>query len=988
MIAPAEKTDKSSGQRFGLIAALFIASGFSSLIYQVVWTRQLVLVFGSTTFATATVLAVFMGGLALGSFVVSRFVDKLARPFLWYGIAEGAIGLWALAVPALFAAAVPLYRLSWQQLHPTLISFGLIRFVIAAAILIIPTSLMGATLPLLARFVTSRLEVVGARVGTLYAVNTAGAVAGATLAGFAFLPVLGHSATNSLAALINFLLCGVVVAYSGSLERPCPVLQAYNQEPQLEAASADWLIRLAVISFGVSGAVSMIYEVGWTRTLLMVIGSSTYAFTVMLSTFLVGIFLGSLLCARLIDRSSNPVLWFALLEIGVCACGLGAMLLFNNLPWWNLQLNSFLPREPAVALVVRFALAALILLPLTVCLGATFPAIVKAATRELAAVGRSVGSLYSINTAGAIIGAFAAGFVLIPALGVERTLVAAAVANLIIGVVLLIAARPVSWIIKALVCALSLPLFCWSCQSAGLWDRTVLLSAQSERRHMVQSWLGYRSYDEWAKRLHDTATCLFWKDGTASTVGVLSWKDSHLRALITNGHVDASDGTDKQTQVLLAAYPLIWRPQARSVAVVGWGSGMTLGVAGLFPAAEITAIELEPSVIEASKFFHHVNHSPENNPRVHLEVNDGRNYLLAVDKKFDVIISEPSNPWQAGVCNLFTKEYFQICHQRLNRSGVLSLWLQTVEIPPENVREILCGLNLVFAHTLALTTDQGNMVVLASDEPLTINYAQLKAAFANMEVSADLSSVKIDSPEAVLARIASSSRGLLALTQGARPNEDDTNRLEYAVGSSYENRFFLNENKGMIDFHLGSPWAQVDFGQASKVDQANCLAAVARVACLAGQDVTALRWARASIAVANNCEALRIAGISLAQQGKRAEALQFWQEALKVNPADIATLQTRGLANLDSEQVQAARSDFARVLAIEPSNKAAQYHMAKTYARLLPYSIPFQSAFELTPASTPPDEQRPDMVVRYLEPTVMDSKFVNRHNDGACPFCR
>src|SRR5262249_21810696 len=453
---------------FAFILTLFLLSGLSSLIYQVIWTRLLVLVFGSTTFATATVLAVFMGGLALGSFLAGRISDRVQRPYFWYGMLEGIIGVWAILAPIMFDWALPLYRVVWQQFHLSVLPFSLLRFVMAAVILLVPTTCMGATLPLLARFVTDNLAYVGKHVGTLYATNTLGAVCGALLAGLVLLPVIGMNATTFTAAGINLLLCAAVIASAARVE----MVRDYKP-PQIESGEKERLpaqVVSAIVAFSCSGAIAMIYEVGWTRSLLMVIGSSTYSFTVMLSSFLVGIFLGSLICARFVDRAREPIAWFALLQFLVCLFGFAAMIEFNFRPWWNLTINATPPSSPAFSLAVRFALAAAILMPLTLCLGAIFPVVVKVASTRLEAVGRSVGTLYSANTLGAIVGAFLAGFVFIPLFGVEKTLIFACLANMFIGLVLfnfVTGARP---IVKIAAVAAGLAVALWAVKDPVVWD--------------------------------------------------------------------------------------------------------------------------------------------------------------------------------------------------------------------------------------------------------------------------------------------------------------------------------------------------------------------------------------------------------------------------------------------------------------------------------------------------------------------------------------
>jgi spermidine synthase len=987
-VEPTAVTDKTTYESrigFVLIALLFVFSGFSSLIYQVVWTRLLVLVFGSTTFATSTVLAVFMGGLALGSFVAGRLTDSVRRPFLWYGILEGVIGVWALLIPAMFTAAVPGYKLAWQAWHLSMLPFSLLRFLMAAAILILPTSCMGATLPLLSKFVTKRLDYVGRRIGTLYAANTFGAVGGAALAGFVLLPLIGLQATTIVSAAINFVLLGVVFWLAPKLERSSetvPRVTATSVNAAL-ASATPLTVLLTMLAFSVSGAVAMVYEVGWTRTLLMVIGSSTYAFTVMLTSFLVGIFLGSLICARFVDRVREPLAWFALLQFFVCLAGFVSMWLFNYLPWWNIVINSAFPHDPTVALAVRFGLAASVLLPLTLGLGAIFPVVVKSCTRQLEAVGRSVGTLYSANTLGAIVGAFLAGFVLVPWLGVERTLVVASVVNLLVGIGLLFLVNAMKMTIKLSAAVLGLVVLGGLLTGNGLgadmmWDRMIILSAQAERRHLVHLPFLYRSFQQWQQALSDNGDVLFYEDGPASTVGVVEYKGSHLRSLSTNGHVDASDGADMKTQVLLAAYPLLWKPDAEQVGVVGWGSGVTIGTATCFPLKSITAIELEPATVEASKLFHHVNLRPEDNPLVHFEVNDGRNYLLATDQKFDVIVSEPSNPWQAGVCNLFTREFFAICHERLKPGGIMSFWMPCLEIPPENLRGILASLHAVFPYNLALMSDSGTMIVLASDQPLPSDLDRLKASMANKAVAAQLARAGIRSPEGVLARIEVTPAKMAPLVEGAQLNLDDTNHLEYSVGKTYENRFFLDENEALFGAALGQPWDDVIFGRLKPEQKAAIIAKVAEEALMIGRPARALAWAQASLVVAPTSEAMRIAGIASLNLGKPEDATRFWQQALSLDPHHVETLQTRGMYHLQEGDLEGARKDFNHVLEIEPDNKVAHYHLAGTY---LTDAIAPDEATLPALSMTAKDAEQAAMVLKSLGNLPEESSFVDRHHD-------
>jgi len=808
---------RTSTTAYLLVLALFLFSGFSSLIYQVVWTRLLVLVFGSTTYATSTVLGVFMGGLALGSFIAGRLADRIKKPLLWYGILEGIIGLWALLVPILFQLALNSYRHLGEMNFATFSTAILLE---AAAILIIPTTCMGATLPLLARFLTDSLSIVGQRVGTIYATNTLGAVLGTLAAGFILLPALGMSATTTVAALLNILLLVVVLFVSSAFEKSQVETESTSAGDTTGDAvkhRADPRVMTALFAIAVSGAAAMLYEVCWTRTLSMVIGSSTYAFTIMLATFLTGIFLGSLAMAWVADRVKKPVAWFGIFQLLICLACLVSMHLLPYLPWWNLLLNRDMPQDSLASLRVRLILSACTLLPLTACLGAIFPLVVKSCATDLKNLGRSVGTIYSFNTIGAIIGALLTGFVLVPLLGVERTLLVSCAVNLIVGLILISVdseksqKRTIAFATLGCIAALACVFV------PHLWDRTLLLVGQTYRRTMRDGILQFSTLEQW-KDFLATRSVVYYKDGPCSTVGVLNIADSDATtcALVTNGCIDAGDGPDMVQQVTLGIYPMLWRPNIKDVCVIGWGSGVTTGELLQFPVRSITAIELEPAVLEASYFFRSVNYLADRDKRVKIEYNDGRNYLLATNKKFDLIVSEPSNPWQVGVCNLFTSEYFGVCKERLNTGGTLAVWMQLTEVSPSMTRCVLASLKNKFRYCVTIAANEDNIIVLASDEPLKGSWQNIRDGYlSNAAVKRDLSRLNIGSPEAILARIVATAEGLDGVIRGAPENTDNRNYLEYVVGETYENKTFYAANDAMFDNAVGDPSRDIDWGTLS-----------------------------------------------------------------------------------------------------------------------------------------------------------------------------
>ncbi len=978
-----QKRSFSSGYRQSLVYAfvilLFFVSGFSSLIYQVVWTRLLVFVFGSTTFATSTVLAVFMGGLALGSFLAGRVSDSIRRPFLWYGILEGVIGLWALLAPWLFDTAVPLYKIIWQFNHLSVIPFSLLRFAAATAILLLPTTCMGATLPLLSRFVTDSLSNVGNRVGTLYAVNTAGAVGGALTAGFYLLPGFGLHITTNIAALLNMLLCVAVAALSVRFEEGrdfFPQAAGGRQVSEQPAGSQKLpaVVRAVMVAFAISGAIAMIYEVGWTRTLLMVIGSTTYAFTVMLSTFLIGIFLGSLLVSRYVDRLRDPLCWLASVQLIISSSGLLSINVFNYVPYWNILINLSFLNNPSAALSVRFLLAALVLLPITLCLGAIFPLVVRICTRDLAVIGRSVGSLYSSNTLGAIGGAFLAGFVVVPALGAEKTLILASAANFLLGASLLLFVDSIGGQLKAVTIIAGLAVSTWAVSSGQIFDGLVLMSAQGQRRSYMANPVPasqFPSYESWRDSLHRDNKLVFWQDGACATVGVVNFNNQVL-SLLTNGHVDASNQLDMANQILIAAYPMLVKPEARDIAVVGWGSGVTVGVAGLYRAA-VTAIEIEPAVVDAGKMFHDVNLEPEKNPRVCLEVNDGRNYLLATDKKFDLVVSEPSNPWQAGVCNLFTREYFSVCKDRLKAGGIFTLWIQVAEVSTENLLRVLAALNSVYPYTLPILSDEGNLVVLASDRPISIDFASASKLVETPPLENEFRRSRIKNIEELLAHVVSSSEALAGFTQGVKGNSDDRNRLEYEVAKTYENEHFYRQNRQFLDANSASPWKAVDWGDLCPPDKAAVMARVASACLTLKYPLRALAWAQESYHLYKNPEALRVCGLAERTLGGKQAGIDRLDMALTLDPRHVPALLDRGQFFLGRGDIEKARADFEHVFAIEPDNSEARYYLGESYLK------EFSHLGGL--GQTERRQQVAKEILQWLLPLTANKACLSRHND-------
>jgi spermidine synthase len=767
----------------------FFLSGAAGLVLEEVWTRELTLVFGSTTLALSTVLSVFMGGLALGSRIGGRYADRLKRPLLAYALAEAGVGLYALALPWVISTYPRLNAGLFQLFGEREVLLSLGRFVAAALLLFIPTTLMGATLPILSRHATLATEgagKIGRAVGTLYAVNTFGAVVGAFLGGFVLLPRLGVTASSHAAALTDLGLAALVVLAGlrrrAAVDPLLPELAAPVESTPDAPARPDATPRerrLVLVAFGISGAVAMVYQVLWTRALAIVIGSSVYGFTLILLAFLVGLAVGAAITARLVERTHRPVAWLGAVHLATAAAIGFSYLVIDKLPAAFLALLRGNTLSVDGILFCQFVLAAIAILPATLLMGAVMPLTVRVVARARDVVGHDVGVAYSVNTLGAIVGSFAAGFIVLPVLGLQRGLGLFAILTVLLGAALILFAggrpsrrRTVVAVIAPLVGIAAIALFPrWSLVhfSAGLFRVSIA-------KDIIES-------QRWA-----TPILEYYKDGIATTVSVERW--GKTVALKNNGKVDASNGDDMATQIMVGLMPLIVHPTALDkpprVAVIGFGSGVTVGAVTQFPIAHADVVELEPAVVEAGvRWFGDYNHHPEKNDKVRIIVGDGRNFLSQRphEPKYDVIVSEPSNPWITGVSNLFTVDYWKLARARLADDGVFCQWAQLYEMTPPNIKTILRSFAEVFPYTYVFAAEDlsSDVIMVAANHPLGLDLERLARNFDHPILAAELKRGGVSSAEDIAAQLLLVPRELPAFTAGAPLNTDDNARIEFAA---------------------------------------------------------------------------------------------------------------------------------------------------------------------------------------------------------------
>lgn len=782
-----------------LVAVCFILSGATGLIYEVLWARMLGLVFGGTTLAVSTVLAAFMGGLALGSAIAGRTAARLTKPLRAYGLIEIGIAAYALLVPLLFRLVDQAYALIWQHLHPSFFVFSLWRFALSGATLLVPTTLMGATLPVLAAVLLRAPGFKSTSVTRLYTYNLAGAIIGTVAAGFFLLPALGLGKTIFVAAAINFLIGVVAVLIdaraggttddpvvedspagggegieSDGLKLPPQVGELPNEAG--ETGTTFWLF----VAF-VSGFVTISTQVAWTRVLTMIIGSSTYAFSMVVALFLIGLSAGAFEVSRKVRAQSFRQTVFKVELVT-------ALSLF-----FSIQVINFSPRLLVNAgqqlqlrtwsglLTLQIVCAALLILLPAFLMGTVMPLVLAWAGKGRSEISvRLVGRSYAVNTLGAIAGAFWAGFILIPRIGTRFTILFAAalcviVAGLAFPALQVFKDRDLGLALTAggtlvLVIALFVagPRLNLDELSIGAYDSLIRVLAQA--RQGV-------SEDELKNNGPEQHQLLLYEEGPTSTVSVR--KDWGVTSLAINGRTNASD-RDMPTQIMLAQLPLLLAPSTKTALIVGFASGVSAGAILQSPIDSVTCVELEPATVNASRYFEHVNNHPLNDPRMHLVIDDARTYLRVNPTRYDIIMSEPSHPWVPGVANLFTQEFFELGRERLVDDGVFVQWLQTYQLSTNSLRSVLATFQKIFPHTMVFRVGSmakgKDLILVGSRAPLRLD--RLAERMRDPRMAAELARIEMKSEADVRAWYVCDETKLGPAVAGAVINSDDNMHVE------------------------------------------------------------------------------------------------------------------------------------------------------------------------------------------------------------------
>ena len=707
-----------------------------------------------------------MGGLALGSFVGGKIIDRDFNPLAAYAILEAGIGIYCLLIPLFIELAFPLFQWIYLNLGDSYTQTSLVRFLVCGVLLIIPATFMGATLPVLSKFVSRDENFIGKDVGTLYSINTFGAVVGALASAFIFMRFLGVQATISVAAAANICIALIIYfIFKPPLKERLSYLASPSKEESASLQKRDLFILL---SFAVTGLAALVYQVAWTRILSLLLGSSVYAFSLILAVFIFGLALGTVTASNLLTRIRCLVKGYGISQIIIGFSSLSIAPLFGRIPFVNRWVYENLGQQFQLIQGANFiTILGLLFIP-TFFMGAQFPIVIKILATKLETVGQNVGRAYAFNTVGSIIGSFLAGFVLIPMLGIQATILSMVFLNVLLGITLLVLGSQLSFNWKMYV----LPgvfIFCVLIANwIAPWDKSVISSG---------SFMPYRIGDLQEAELKKNKI-LFFKEGIHTTVTTELSPSGNI-FLRVNGKTDASLALDMRTQLLSGYLPMLFHTNPKSALVIGQGSGITLGAVEQFPVNKINLVEISPAVIDGSRFFDPFNHDALNDERLSILLEDGRNHIALSKKSYDVIVSEPSNPWISGVGALFTVDFFDLLKKRLNPGGLACIWVHT-NMSPDSFKSIIRSFTEKFPFVTMWESIAGDdYLLIGSEQEYRLSFEKAQKYLANEITGKDFAHIGIRNVPDLMSLMIMSRPKLVEFSKNTTLHTDDNSFLEF-----------------------------------------------------------------------------------------------------------------------------------------------------------------------------------------------------------------
>ena len=868
---------------------------------------MLTLIMGNTQYSIATVLTAFMGGLALGSFTGGKIIDREYNPLAAYAILEAGIGIYCLLLPFLIDLGLPLFQWIYLNLGNSYTQTSLVRFSVCFALLIIPATFMGATLPVLSKFVSREESFIGKDVGTLYSINTFGAVLGAWASAFIFMRMFGVKSTIGIAATGNISIALIIYfLFKPPFKERLDCIGTPSGKNGTTLKKSELVILL---SFAMSGLAALIYQVAWTRVLSLLLGSSVYAFSLILSVFILGLALGTVTASRIIDKLSDLIKGYGLVQILIGFASLSTVPLFGRIPFVNRWIYENWGQQFHFMQGANFIIIFGLLFIPTFFMGAQFPIVIKILATKLETLGQNVGRAYAFNTIGAIIGSFLAGFFLIPALGLQTTILSAVFFNVLLGISLLAWGASIDFNWKMYVLP-GLFILCGGiANSIAPWDKSVISSG---------SFMPYRIGDLREAELKKNKI-LYFKEGMHTTVTTELSTSGNI-FLRVNGKTDASLALDMRTQLLSGYLPMLFHPNPESALVIGQGSGITLGAVEQFPVNKINLVEISPAVIEGSRFFDPFNHDSLNDKRLSILLEDGRNHIALSQNTYDVIVSEPSNPWISGVGALFTVDFFELLKKRLNPGGLACIWVHT-NMSPDSFKSIVRSFTEKFPFITMWESIAGDdYLLIGSEQDFRLSFEKAQRLLGNEIAGKDLAQIGIRNVPDLMSLMIMSRPKLVEFSKNAPLHTDDNSLLEFNAPE-----YVYKDERDVLVRQL-TPYISlqpefVEFENTEIMTQVN--KRLSELKRSESQIEEIKRKARAETLLEKAEVAYNIGDIT--------QALAFYKKVLVGNPQHILAKMNMGNIYHELKLIEEAEKAYLETLAANPFYIFGSLNLARLY---------------------------------------------------------
>jgi spermidine synthase len=920
------KTTSPQLSRSPWIYFLFLFSGIASLIYQVVWVRMLTLVFGHTIYSVSIVLSAFMAGLGLGSYLWGKTIDRTGKPLLIYGKIEIFIGVSAALLSILLSSFSPIYAWLHQFLPDLFFLAAIIKATLTFLLVLIPTVFMGATLPVMCKYFATEDANLGQQVSYLYSINTLGAAAGCLFAGYFLIGSFGVLETALVAAGINLLIGLVCIVVFKKVEPgttfgfglPKPAFDRL----QLDEKNSLWL----TISF-LCGFTALSYEVVWTRLLVFSIGSTVYSFSLMLSNFLFGITVGSLLIVPFFKREINFRLLLTLFQFGI-----GLYLIFS-LYQSNWLLSSFIRPFKFDSAVTDFWInmrhASVLMFVPTVLFGMSFPVLTYLVTKGSKDIGGSLGAVYAMNTLGGIMGSVVSGYLLLPNLGSQQTFISLAMLNVLSGILLFVTSSLfTSFVRKGAAISLSCLLFLFVLKMPNDLLKEIFLRKTSGKLNSKQ--------------------LVHLDEGLTTTVAVFNndIDEPKSRRLILNGiNMSADNMTARKYMTLLSYIPLLLTENPKNVLVICFGTGQTAGAAGAYPGINLVdAVDISPGVFKAGKFFETTNHNVVNNPKVNKVIQDGRHHLLTTSTTYDVITAEPPPPMSAGTVNLYTREYYELTKRALKSGGIVSQWIPLHSQTEKNVYQSFRTFLESFPYAMAWYPVGRELILIGSDQPINIDFHGIEQRMQNSVIKEIMSDIGFGTPYSFLGNIWHLKNELKRMSSGSSIISDNNPTLEFFLNNPTE----ISEDE--IDRFLKSRssfedvWKQITqssffLSKAKKNTfkkywKGRLNSEYARKTFKLGlesvsSDESISQYRKAISYDPSMAEAHINLGNALQIKGNTTEAILHLRTAIKISSKNMYAYFNLGNALMREKKFEEAISNYRMAIKLEPKYAEGYYNLGK-----------------------------------------------------------